>query len=102
MSQESSATELEVAMLYSQALAESDDEDDVFLRALHEGVAAAKSLVDERKAAARHGGGASSVGSAAGEVVRVSRHRGSSRPSTSPVRALRGNRREGTTNSRRS
>ena len=34
MSQESSATELEVAMLYSQALAESDDEDDVFLRAL--------------------------------------------------------------------
>ena len=48
MSQESSATELEVAMLYSQALAESDDEDDVFLRALHEGVAAAKSWRDER------------------------------------------------------
>ena len=32
MSQESSATELEVAMLYSDVLAESDDENDVWLQ----------------------------------------------------------------------
>ena len=63
MSQESSATELEVAMLYSDVLAESDDENDVWLRRLHEGVAVAKALVAERKAAAS-GGGASSFGSA--------------------------------------
>ena len=37
MSQESSATELEVAMLYSEVLAHSEDEDDVWLRGLHEG-----------------------------------------------------------------
>ena len=62
MSQESSATELEVAMLYSDVLAESDDENDVWLRRLHEGVAVAKAVVAERKAAAS-GGGASSFGS---------------------------------------
>ena len=62
MSQESSATELEVAMLYSEVLAESDDENDVWLRRLHEGVAVAKAVVAERKAAVS-GGGASSFGS---------------------------------------
>ena len=36
MSQESSATELEVAMLYSELLAESDDEDDAWLLRMHE------------------------------------------------------------------
>ena len=62
MSQESSATELEVAMLYSKVLAESDDEDDVWLLRLHEGVAVAKAVVAEREAAAS-GGGAGSFGS---------------------------------------
>ena len=62
MPQESSATELEVAMLYSEVLAESDDENDVWLRRLHEGVAVAKAVVAERKAAVS-GGGASSFGS---------------------------------------
>jgi len=51
MSQESSATELEVAMLYSELLAESDDEDDAWLLRMHEGVAAAKAVVAEREAA---------------------------------------------------
>ena len=51
MSQESSATELEVAMLYSEVL-----ENDVWLRRLHEGVAVAKAVVAERKAAASGGG----------------------------------------------
>ena len=41
MSHESNATELEVAMLYSEMPAKSEDEDDVWLRRLHEGVAAA-------------------------------------------------------------
>ena len=59
MSQESSASVVEMAKLYSEVLAESDDEDDRWLRALHDG------LVAERARHPKHwaGGGSRSPGS---------------------------------------
>ena len=71
MSQESSASDLALAYEYSNILAESSDEDDRWLRALHASVADTRAAHPRRKNASV-GDGASSAPSydAAAEAVR--------------------------------